>query len=39
MMTASLQTGSPASVGFSPERPDRLDDAMQVEIDAGHYAG
>ena len=39
MTTASLQMASPESVGFSPERLDRLDDAMQVEIDAGHYAG
>ena len=35
----SLPLASPASVGFSTERLDRLDDAMQVEIDAGHYAG
>jgi len=27
------------SVGFSAERLGRLDDAMQAEIDAGHYAG
>ncbi len=39
MTTASIQMASPESVGFSPERLDRLDDAMQVEIDAGHYAG
>jgi CubicO group peptidase (beta-lactamase class C family) len=39
MTTTPLPTASPASVGFSPERLDRLDDAMQVEIDAGHYAG
>ena len=38
MTTASLQVASPASVGFCPDRLDRLDDAMQVEIDAGHYA-
>src|ERR1700744_1783521 len=29
----------PESVRFSPERLDRLDQAMQVEVDAGHYAG
>ena len=28
-----------ASTGFCRERLGRLDDAMQVEIDAGHYAG
>jgi CubicO group peptidase (beta-lactamase class C family) len=39
MTSTPLPTGSPASVGFSPERLDRLDDAMQAEIDAGHYAG
>jgi CubicO group peptidase (beta-lactamase class C family) len=33
-----LPTASAASVGFSPERLDRLDAAMQAEIDAGHYA-
>jgi CubicO group peptidase (beta-lactamase class C family) len=38
MTTASLQMASPASVGFSAERLDRLDEAMQVGIDAGHYA-
>jgi CubicO group peptidase (beta-lactamase class C family) len=39
-MTATpLPIASPASVGFSEERLDRLDDAMQVEINAGHYAG
>jgi CubicO group peptidase (beta-lactamase class C family) len=36
---APLPIASPGSVGFSPERLDRLDDAMQSEIDAGHYAG
>ncbi len=36
---APLPIASPASVGFSPERLDRLDGAMQAEIDAGHYAG
>jgi CubicO group peptidase (beta-lactamase class C family) len=39
MTTTPLPTASPASVGFSPERLDRLDDAMRVEVDAGHYAG
>src|SRR5271156_4441366 len=39
MTTASLPMASAESVGFSPERLDRLDDAMQVEVDAGHYAG
>jgi len=39
MTSAPLPTASPASVGFSPERLDRLDEAMQAEIDAGHYAG
>jgi CubicO group peptidase (beta-lactamase class C family) len=39
MTRASLPMASPESVGFSPERLDRLDDAMQVEVDAGHYAG
>jgi len=26
-------------VGFSTERLNRIDPAMQAEIDAGHYAG
>ena len=30
---------APESVGFDPERLDRLEGAMQAEIDAGHYAG
>src|SRR5271163_2257623 len=34
-----LSLASPASVGFSAERLDRMDSAMQAEIDAGHYAG
>jgi CubicO group peptidase (beta-lactamase class C family) len=34
-----LPTASQASVGFSAERLDRLDGAMQAEVDAGHYAG
>jgi CubicO group peptidase (beta-lactamase class C family) len=39
MTTPPLQMASPESVGFSPERLDRLDDAMRGETDAGHYAG
>ena len=39
MTPPPLPIASPASVGFSEERLDRLDDAMQVEINAGHYAG
>jgi CubicO group peptidase (beta-lactamase class C family) len=38
-MTTPLPIASPDSVGFGPERLDRLDDAMQDEIDAWHYAG
>lgn len=38
-MTTPLPIASSDSVGFGPERLDRLDDAMQDEIDAGHYAG
>jgi CubicO group peptidase (beta-lactamase class C family) len=38
MTTTALPIIDPVSVGFCPERLDRLDDAMQVEIDAGHYA-
>ena len=34
-----LPVAAPESVGFDPERLDRLDGAMQGEIDAGHYAG
>jgi len=34
-----LAVTSPASVGFAAERLNRLDGAMQAEIDAGHYAG
>jgi CubicO group peptidase (beta-lactamase class C family) len=37
--TAPLPVVDPSSVGFCPERLDRLDNAMQAEIDAGHYAG
>jgi hypothetical protein len=36
---APLPIASSGSVGFSPQRLDRLDAAMQAEIDAGHYAG
>src|SRR6202161_440324 len=39
MTTTALPIVDPASVGFCRGRLDRLDDAMQVEIDAGHYAG
>ena len=39
MTTTPLPVVDPGSVGFCPERLDRLDDAMQTEIDAGHYAG
>jgi len=38
-ITTPLPTAPPDSVGFSPERLNRLDGAMQAEIDAGHYAG
>jgi len=34
-----LPVAVPESVGFSSERLDRVDAAMQAEIDAGHYAG
>jgi CubicO group peptidase (beta-lactamase class C family) len=34
-----LPVALPDSVGFSTERLNRLDGAMQAEIDAGHYAG
>jgi CubicO group peptidase (beta-lactamase class C family) len=39
MSSTPLPTASPASLGFSLERLDRLDDAMRAEINAGHYAG
>jgi len=39
MTTTPLPLASAESVGFSPERLDRLDDAMQAETAAGHYAG
>jgi CubicO group peptidase (beta-lactamase class C family) len=38
MSSTPLPTASPASLGFSPERLDRVDDAMRAEVDAGHYA-
>jgi CubicO group peptidase (beta-lactamase class C family) len=38
-MTTPLAAAPPDSVGFSPERLNRLDGAMQAKIDAGHYAG
>jgi CubicO group peptidase (beta-lactamase class C family) len=38
MTPTPLPPASPASVGFSAERLNRLDDAMQAEINAGHYA-
>ena len=38
-ITTPLPTASPDSVGFSLERLNRLDGAMQAEIEAGHYAG
>src|ERR1700761_8531839 len=38
-ISSSLPAASPASVGLSADRLDRLDGAMQAEIDAGHYAG
>ena len=34
-----LPVARPSAVGFDPARLDRLDVAMQAEIDAGHYAG
>jgi CubicO group peptidase (beta-lactamase class C family) len=39
MLATPLPTASPSSVGFSAERLNRIDPAMQAEIDAGHYAG
>src|SRR5271170_2153754 len=38
-IASPLPVASPVSVGFSPERLDRMDTAMQAETDAGHYAG
>jgi CubicO group peptidase (beta-lactamase class C family) len=34
-----LPLAEPEAVGFSSERLNRIDCAMQAEIDAGHYAG
>jgi CubicO group peptidase (beta-lactamase class C family) len=39
MTTTPLPMAAPESVGFPSERLNRLDDAMQAEIEAGHYAG
>jgi CubicO group peptidase (beta-lactamase class C family) len=39
MTTVPLPEAPAASAGFCPERLDRLDTAMQAEIDAGHCAG
>jgi acetyl esterase len=39
MTTVPVPETPAASAGFCPERLDRLDKAMQAEIDAGHYAG
>lgn len=36
---SSIEVASPASVGFSAARLNLLDDAMQAEVDAGHYVG
>jgi CubicO group peptidase (beta-lactamase class C family) len=38
-LAAPLPVSSAATLGFSAERLNRLDVAMQGEIDAGHYAG
>src|ERR1700761_4096130 len=38
-LATPLPVATPDSVGFSAERLNRLDGAMQAEIDAGHYAG
>ena len=38
-MATPLPAAPPDSVGLSAERLNRLDGAMQAEIDAGHYAG
>ena len=37
--TTPLPLAPAGSLGFAPERLARLDEAMQAEIDAGHYAG
>jgi len=39
MTTVPLPEAPAVSAGFCPERLERLDKAMQAEIDAGHYAG
>jgi CubicO group peptidase (beta-lactamase class C family) len=39
MTTVPLPEAAAASAGFCAQRLDRLDKAMQAEIDAGHYAG
>ena len=36
--TMTLSNAAPDTVGFCPTRLGRLDDAMQKQIDAGHYA-
>jgi CubicO group peptidase (beta-lactamase class C family) len=38
-LASPLPTASPSSVGFCAQRLNRIDPAMQAEIDAGHYAG
>ena len=38
-LATPLPVASPESVGFSSERLNRIDPALQAEIDAGHYAG
>jgi CubicO group peptidase (beta-lactamase class C family) len=38
-LATPLPIASPSSVGFSAERLNRIDPALQAEIDAGHYAG
>ena len=39
MTVAPLPLASPDSVGLDKDRLDRIDTAMQGQIDAGHYAG
>jgi CubicO group peptidase (beta-lactamase class C family) len=39
IINTPLPVASPETAGFSGERLDRIDDAMQAEINAGHYAG
>jgi CubicO group peptidase (beta-lactamase class C family) len=38
-LATPLPVASPSSVGFSAERLNRMEIAMQAEIDAGHHAG